>query len=62
MNRWQEEQFWRFISGSFSDRLSKVNDIGCWLLLVSLEGSIKTRLAVRSSYRNDVGLCDFILL
>ena len=45
--------------GFFSARLSKVNDTGCWLLFVSIVGSIKTYFVVMHSYRNDIGLLDY---
>ena len=42
----------------FPARLSRANYTGCWLLLISL---IKTCFSVLLSYRNEVGLWDFIL-
>ena len=45
--------------GFFSARLSKVNDTGCWLLFVSIIGSIKTYFVVMYSHRNDIGLLDY---
>ena len=45
----------------FPARLSRANYTGCWLLLISLVESIKTCFIVLPSYRNDVGLWDFIL-
>ena len=39
----------------FPARLSKVNDIGCWLLLANT-ANIKTSLIALLSYRNDARL------
>ena len=45
------EQFWKFILsfGSFSTRLSKVNDNGCWLPPSTTVVSMKTCLVVMPS-------------
>ena len=52
MDYYQERQFREFVLGFvFSVRLSKVNDTGSRILLVSLVESIKTYLVVMLSYR-----------